>query len=161
MPQLLPPRRLRVNLTGIRCNPKVREALKGGRSAAENAVRYSPHDARAWLLLGSFEFSLNAPQDEVINCVKMSYYTGPSERDLVPMRLSLIARAKLFTQNDILQLVGNELRNIVTHWPDLEAAIISAYREADGKGRTSIEMLVTDLDPGLTATLKRIKGLAK
>ena len=75
------------------------------------AARLSPHDARVWLVLADLRSRKNPPAPNAADALKLSYYTGPNEFALAPVRLSVAARV---TADDELQeQVQSEIQRLI------------------------------------------------
>ena len=120
-------------------------------AAAEKAAKLSPHDPRIWLLLAYQNCLLNR---ETSGTLKMSYYTGPNEIVLTPLRLLIATCSDAIDDAELQTLVAREIRLIVTHEQNLKPAIVTAYQNASPSGKRFIEAVVGDLDRGLMATIR-------
>jgi hypothetical protein len=127
------------------------ERVRAARAAAEKAAALSPHDARIWLLLASEDYLLHR---EASGALKMSYYTGPSDIALMPMRLLVATCSDAINDSELQTLVAEEIRLIVTREQYLKSAIVAAYQNASPSGRRFIERVVGELDSGLMATIR-------
>src|SRR6516165_7786669 len=56
-------------------------------SSLHNALANAPHQSSAWLLLSGLALRHQLPGIDAKEAIRMSYYTGPSELRLMPMRL--------------------------------------------------------------------------
>jgi hypothetical protein len=130
------------------------QPLDQARAVAERAVVAAPHDARMWLLLASLEARMDWVTRRGASLLRMSYYTGPNEPALVPLRLATFGRLDASADDDLQQLVRRELANVVNRRPDLTWAVVAAYREALPAGKSFFETVLRDLDPKLLATLR-------
>jgi hypothetical protein len=130
------------------------EQAQVARAAAEKAATLAPHDARIWLLLASQDCLLHREESGTL---KMSYYTGPNEIALMPLRLLVATCSDAINDDELQTLVAREIQLIVTHEQNLKPAIIAAYQSATASGKRSIETVVGDLDSGLMATLRANK----
>jgi hypothetical protein len=86
--------------------------------------------------------------------LRMSYYTGPNELALMPLRLSIAARSNAIGDADLQLLVGQEIRTILTRKPELKPWIVLAYRNASPEGKAFFESTVGALDPVLLTALR-------
>src|SRR5262249_23217321 len=111
---------------------------------AERAVRLSPHDARAWLLLA---WTSTASGRDIATLLKMSYYTGANELSIIAPRLLLIARRGVSDDLELAELLEGEVQKILSERPDLKPAIVAAYREASPATKVAIEQAVREGDP--------------
>ncbi len=141
------------NLLGLDGAPSS-EAYAGGERAALRAVRLSPHDPRAWLLLAAAASGPGRISRDVVEPLKMSYYTGPDETALMPLRIRLATRSDVIEDGDLQLLVAQDLRAIALRNPELTSAIVAAYRDAVPAGKRLIESSLDKLDPALVASLR-------
>lgn len=128
------------------------ETVEKVRTKAEQALRYSPHDARIWLVLATLDSQLNPRDSRVAALLRMSYYTGANEIELTPLRLLVLARSDALTNDDLKQLVYRDIRNVTTRAPQLKYTIITAYREASPVGRELLNQILAELDPTLLSS---------
>jgi hypothetical protein len=123
--------------------PPTGRSLVKARMAAVFALRHSPHDARVWLALAALSNLTMAFHHQVVPAVKMSYYTGPNEAKLIPLRLLVAVQPGVLVDDEELQqLFRHELRTILGRRSELRSAIVAAYREAGPTARQLIEQEV-------------------
>jgi hypothetical protein len=136
---------------GVIAEAATTESTAAARAAAERALSLAPHNARVWLLLAS----LAAPLDlrKGIAALKMSYYTGPNDFALTPLRLLVAMRSDVLADDELSELAQWEIRTILARKPELKRAILAAYRKASPLGRQFLEKTLRELDPDL---LKRM-----
>lgn len=127
--------------------------LDAARAAALRAAALAPHDSRVWLLLAAIDSRLGRRAHNPLGPLKMSYYTGPNETALTPLRILIATRSDAVADPDLQLLIGGELRTIVRQNPALRPLVIAAYRNARPDGKHFIETTVGDLDPDLLAAL--------
>jgi len=128
--------------------------IAGARTFAERAARLSPHDSRVWLLLAALDSRLRQPIHKISNELKMSYYTGPNELALTPLRLRIATGSTVISDADLKSLVAQEIRTIILQHQDKKSSILAAYRGASPEGKKFIEATVGDLDKNLLAALR-------
>jgi hypothetical protein len=128
-------------------------ALDDARAAAVRSVRLAPHDARAWLLLAFIDSQLGQEPHQGIEALKMSYYTGPSDRALIALRMKLAVQSAAITDPDFQSLVSGEVLSAVRQ-PTLHSALVSSYRQASPDGKRFLESAVSALDPGLVTKMQ-------
>jgi hypothetical protein len=133
---------------------KLSGTLEEARSTAERALRYAPHDARAWLLLAALDSRTDSRPVGSTDALKISYYTDPNEADLTPLRLSLSLQPDFFADEEIRELAGREIRLVTLHRPELRAVLAAAYRDAAPPVKRFIEESVQDLDPEFLTALR-------
>ena len=124
------------------------------RNVAITAAKLAPTDSRLWLLLALIDQRTDWLGRGIPGPLKMSYYTGPNAVALIPTRLLIATRSAAITDPELQELVGREIRTIVTRRPDLRPALFVAYRDALPEGRRFIEAKVGDLDRNLLASIR-------
>jgi hypothetical protein len=88
-----------------------------------------------------------------MEALKMSYYTGPNELELIPWRVDLAVRSAAIEDPDFQSLVAAELRSAMRE-PQLQAAILSSYRQASPGGKHFLEATVGASDAGMLAKMR-------
>jgi hypothetical protein len=121
--------------------------------ATERAIALGPHDARAWLLLAAYHASLDGLNRTIVGPLKMSYYTGPNEAALFPMRLFIVTRTAAISDPEIQDLIASDVRTILLFRPDMRSAITTAYRKAAPESRDFLKNTIELLDPKFAAQL--------
>jgi hypothetical protein len=125
-----------------------------GRAVANRALGYAPYDPRIWLVLASIDTRLDPLNRRMAAALRMSYYTGSNEIDIIPMRLLLAVRSDALGDEEFQEFLRHDIRTIVTRRPELKPAIVAAYRNALPAGQRALEQALGDLDPNLLATLQ-------
>jgi hypothetical protein len=128
------------------------QTLRHARISAENALRLAPHQSGAWLFLAALTSHHPSQGFDPTESLRMSYYTGPSERDLMPLRLRLMARLDAFGDSELQQFASWDLRTLIARKQTSEIA--EAYREASSAGKRFIEQTVADIDPSVVETVR-------
>jgi hypothetical protein len=123
------------------------------RSRVERAGSWSPHDARAWLLLAAISLSPGGSDVRMIEALKLSYFTGPNELELIPLRLALVTRSQAVHDPDIERFARQDIQTIVIRLPNLRPAVIQAYKGASPDGRRFLAEALAPFDPNLLRTL--------
>jgi hypothetical protein len=129
-------------------------SLNQARRSAETAISEAPHNAGVWLLLAglSARFHWDTPSGNA--ALKMSYYTGPSEISMIPLRMSLATKSNALSDAEVQQFVQRDLHIILSERPELKPAIIAAYRAASHQGQDDFQRLIRDIDPAFAQTLQ-------
>ena len=70
----------------------------------------APHQAGAWLLLAGLASRYHWPSLNATEALKMSYFTGPSDKALMPLRLRVAAASEAIGETDVQELVRRDLR---------------------------------------------------
>jgi hypothetical protein len=130
-----------------RVSPQTPETMQRAREVADRALRFSPHDARIWLILAGLDSRFDWLNGKAAAALRMSYYTGANETELIGLRLPLAVRSDALSNKDFQQLVGHDIRVIVTRKPGLKPVILAAYRDALPTGQQFIEQTLTEIDP--------------
>jgi hypothetical protein len=134
-------------------NEQITQSLDQARHSVEMALSEAPHNAGVWLLLAGLSSHFNWTTPSATAALKMSYYTGPSDIALIPLRLSVAAHANALSDIEIQQFVQRDLHIIFSQKPDLKPAIIAAYRGASSEGQNDLARMVADIDPDFAQQL--------
>jgi hypothetical protein len=129
------------------------------RQRIEKALIYAPHRSDVWLILAAIRSRLNRSNLDPAPALKMSFYTGPSEASLIPMRLLVAARSMALNDADVQQFVRRDIRLILLRMPALKPAIQAAYHDANSGNKRIIESAVNELDPTFAQLLRAVSGL--
>jgi hypothetical protein len=121
------------------------------RDAATRAVHSTPLDARAWLVLAQADSTLR-DQDPALP-LKMSYYVGPNEESLFPVRIAIAVRSNVLDP-ELRGLLGDEVQKILTTRPELKPGIVAAYRNGTSEGKRFLEKEVGRTDRDLLSVLR-------
>lgn len=121
------------------------------------SLRYAPYRSEIWLTLATLSERYKWRQrPEVITQIKMAYYTGPSEKKLIPARLKVALR--LIGPGEDIELgdmIRRDIQLILGRWPALKPDIVDAYKQASPDGRTLAERLIAEVDPTFLASLRQ------
>lgn len=117
----------------------------------DRAVRYAPHLSGGWLLRAAL-----VARYPVLGAVsaagslRMSYYTGPSELQLLPLRASVATRLASLDP-ELEELAARDLRLLLSHGG--KASIVRDYQLASAAGKHLIERIAAESDPTLASDL--------
>ena len=75
----------------------------------------------------------------------MSYYTGPSELQLMPLRLRITAYSGAFDDAELRDSISRDVRLLITRQE--KSAMVAAYNVAQPAGKRFIEQVVREIDP--------------
>ena len=125
------------------------------RTDLEHAVRYSPHRGDAWLLLAAMADRYRWPGYEPAGLLKMSYYTAPSDQALFLSRIQVALRVAGLDDAELADMVGRDIRLLITKTPALKPAFLGVYKAASSPGRRFVERAVSEVDPAYLADLRR------
>ena len=129
-------------------DPNLSQSLETARNRLHQAIRYAPTNAGVWLLLSGFA----AQFKEATEALRMSYFTGPSDLSLMPIRTFVAAQMPTLDA-DMQQLARRDVRILLTH--QQKPAIMQAYRASSSAGKRLIEQEVSEKDPTFAQALRR------
>jgi hypothetical protein len=124
-------------------------------SSLDRALAYAPLQSSAWLMLADLALRYQLPGVDAKEALKMSYYTGPSELELMPLRLRIAAQSDAF-DIELRDTVSREVRLLLSH--QQKSAIIAAYNAAQPAGKHLIEQTIREIDPSV---IELLRGTAK
>ncbi len=131
--------------TGPGTDPDQTKSLEQARARLSHALEDAPHQAGAWLLLAGLASRYHWPNLNATEALKMSYFTGPSEEALMPLRLRVAAASEATDDTDVQELVRRDLRLLLAQ--KRQSAIAEAYAGASPAGKHLIEGAVREIDP--------------
>jgi hypothetical protein len=121
-------------------------------SSVNHALTAAPHQSSVWLLLAGLASRYQLPGIDGKEAVRMSYYTGPSELELMPLRLWIAVHSDAFSDIDLRDSIGREVRQLFSH--QQKSAIVAAYDTASSAGRQFIEQTLREIDPSAADSLR-------
>jgi hypothetical protein len=130
------------------------EALDQARATATRAVSLMPGNSGVWLMLADLSSRYRWQTPSPTECLKMSYYTGPHEEALIPLRLMIAARLDPSADAVLADLFRRELETVVMDRTALRPAIVAAYQQATSQAQHLIEDVATHTDPAFSQTLR-------
>jgi hypothetical protein len=126
--------------------------LAQARSSLDHALADGPHQSGAWLLLAGLALRHRLPGIDAKEAVKMSLYTGPSELDLMPLRLRIAAHSDAFSDIELRVSISREVRLLIAH--QQKSAILAAYNAASSGGKQFIEQTIREIDPSAVESFR-------
>jgi hypothetical protein len=130
----------------------VEQKLTLARVNLERALKDAPVQSGAWLLRAGLGQRYPYLGFDTMKSLKMSYYTGPSEQDLIPLRLRLTALSNAIGDVEIREFVGRDLRLLVAR--KQQSAIVEAYNAASPPVQRFIEQTLGDIDRPAAESLR-------
>jgi hypothetical protein len=121
-------------------------------SSLDWALAYAPLQSSAWLMLAELALRYQLLGVDSKEALKMSYYTGPSELELMPLRLSVAAHSDPFSDLELRDSISREVRLLFTHRQNY--AIVAAYNAAEPAGKQFIEQTIREIDPSAVESLR-------
>ncbi|MGB6542930.1 MAG: hypothetical protein WBF03_18895 [Xanthobacteraceae bacterium] len=137
--------------TASAANADTSQNLARGRVSLERAVEDAPITPAAWLLLAGFALRYPSAAFDATEILKMSYYTGPSDQDLLPLRLRMAVHSETLNDVEMRQFIARDLRLLITRQQKSE--ITQTYSAASPAGKRLIEQIVKDIDPSFLSSL--------
>jgi hypothetical protein len=122
------------------------------RVALEHALYDAPAQPGAWLLRAGLALRYPALGLDVVESLKMSYYTGPTQPDLIPLRLRLTALSNMTNDAEMQQFLRRDLRLLLAR--KQQSAIADAYNGAATPGKRIIERTLDDIDHRAAESLR-------
>ena len=132
-------------------NADTTQSLARARANLLHAVLDAPHQSGAWLLLAGLSLDYPSKDFDAVETLKMSYYTAPSDQDLMPLRLRFAIRSDAFNDFEMRQFITRDLREFLTR--KQKDVIAQAYNAASPAGKRFIEQIIKDVDPSVLKTL--------
>ena len=127
-------------------------SLAMARRRLDRAVRYSPNQPGAWLLLAGLASRYRWSKPEPAEALKMSYYTGPGELQLMPLRLMATVQLDTLSDTELQLLAQRDLRLLLAHRG--KPVVIQAYQSATPAGKHFLEQALGEIDPMFVEPLR-------
>jgi hypothetical protein len=115
-------------------------ALERVRSQLGHALADAPHRSGAWLLLAGLAARYPSLNVNATQALKTSYYTGPSEQDLMLPRLRIAAQSDFLNDAEVREFTTRDLRLLLARHQ--KAAIDEAYSTGSPTGQAFIKQAV-------------------
>jgi len=124
------------------------------RASAQRALTYSPHRADVWLLLATLNSRFDGTALQAASALKMSYYTGPNEISLFPLRFFVSFRSQALDDIELQDMVRRDIRMVITRKPDLKPDLIIAYKNASPENRKFVDQAIAEVDSTFLASVR-------
>jgi hypothetical protein len=118
--------------------------LARARVNLDRALRNSPIQPAAWLLRAELGVRYPNLGFNTTEALKMSYFTGPSDDELLPLRLRLAAQSGTMSDPELQPLIRRDLRILLTR--KRQAVIASIYSGLSPSGKHFIEQALGEID---------------
>jgi hypothetical protein len=138
--------------SGTSANQEPSQDLIRADASIDHALDDAPHLSDAWLFLAGLAVRYSSLGIDATEALKMSYYTGPSEQDLIPLRLKIATQAGGLGDIEMDQFATRDLRFLMTQ--KQISALTDAYNAASPAGKHFIEQALRDIDPAVLEKLK-------
>jgi hypothetical protein len=126
----------------------------GARRGAEAAVKLKPVNPAVWLFLADLAIRYQWTDPNPVESLKMSYYTGAHEDDLIPQRLLVASRFDTSADPELDRLFRRDIEYVLSYRPNLKSAISGAYGQASAQAQQAIQSEANDIDPAFAKTLQ-------
>jgi len=126
--------------------------LASARASLEHAVNDAPAQSGAWLLRAGLALRYPALGFNALEALKMSYYTGPTEQELMPLRLRMTTKLDWFSDVEMRQFISRDLRLLLAQ--KQATAIAEAYDASSSAEKSFIEQAVGRIDPPVLRWLR-------
>lgn len=149
-----------VALTALRPDNAVLSAAgaQANADAQDDVVRVlkaAPHNSELWLLLALLQTQQKAASRQIIEALKMSYFTAPNDVQLMPLRLYTAALSSALSDPDLKELARGDVRLMLVRQPGLKPFLLFAYRQGSSLGKTFLENAVQSIDPEFVSVLRK------
>jgi hypothetical protein len=127
---------------------------QAARSVTERALAYAPHRSDVWLLFALLSYRFDWGQLRLADALKMSYYTGANESELVPLRIFVSVSSPALDDNELQEMVRRDIRMILTGQPDLKPVLVGAYKNASTTNKRFMENVISEIDQQFLAYIR-------
>jgi hypothetical protein len=119
--------------------------LQRARKSLYRTLDEAPEKSGTWLLLAGLALHYPSIAQDPTAALKMSYYTGPTEKHLMPLRLRIATQTDAFNDFEVRQFVSRDLHMFLAQHQ--ESVIAEAYHVASPTGKHFIESVISEIDP--------------
>lgn len=112
-------------------------ALERVRAKLKHALDNAPHQSGAWLLLAGLAARYPSLNFNATQAMKTSYYTGPSEQDLMLPRLRIAAQSDFLNDPEIREFATRDVRLLLARHQ--KSAIDEAFSAGSPTGKEFIK----------------------
>jgi hypothetical protein len=113
-------------------------------------VNYGPHQAGAWLLFAGLASRYHWSKPDPAETLKMSYYTGPSDRSLMPLRFRIAGQLPAL-DDELQEFVRRDLRVLIAR--NDKPAVAQAYQAATPSNQQFIIQAASEIDSAFADSL--------
>jgi hypothetical protein len=126
--------------------------LATGSASLTHALSDAPAQSGAWLFRAGLALRYPVLGFNALEALKMSYYTGPTERELMPLRLRMTTKLDWFSDVEMRQFISRDLRLLLAQ--KRATAIAEAYDASSSAEKSFIEQAVGRIDPPVLRWLR-------
>jgi hypothetical protein len=125
------------------------------RASLVNALRFSPYQARVWLILARLSNQFGWAGYDPAALLKMSYYTAATDARLLPATLKLALHLRATeTDVELQDLVRRDTELVLRRFPVLRPALAEAVEGARPGVKALAEHIIGQLDPDFLRTVQ-------
>ena len=136
-------------------SPDVPLKLGRARDSLERALNDAPIQPAVWLLRTALGLRYPSLGFNVTEAIKISYYTGPSEDNLISLRLRLATLSGADGDLEIRPLIIRDLRFLWVH--KQQGEIAEAYNTASPSGKRFMEKTLSEFDRSAPEWLRTVR----
>jgi hypothetical protein len=129
-------------------NAETQEVIK-------RVLKDAPHRSELWLVLALLQTQRKSGGQQIIEALKMSYFTAPNDARLMPLRLYTAALSEALEDADLKELARGDVRLMLLRQSDLRPAVSSAFFAGSNVGKKFLEDAVQSIDPQFTPLLRK------
>jgi hypothetical protein len=123
------------------------------------AARYAPCRSDVWLLLAALADQQGSSRFDPRQLLKMAYYTGPSEIELIPARVKLAFHLRGTAEDpELRDMIRRDVGLILGRFPKLRPVLSEAHRSASVEGRRLAQDLISEVDPAYLPSISNEMG---
>jgi hypothetical protein len=111
----------------------------------DRAIAYAPDQSDVWLLLAGLASRYTLPNVNSAEALMMSYYTGPTDYRLMPLRLAIATQSTASDDAELREMIVRDLRLLLAR--QQRATIAGAYQGASLAGKNLIRKTLAEFDP--------------
>jgi hypothetical protein len=121
----------------------------------KRVLKAAPYNSELWLLLALLQTQHKSGGRQIIEALKMSYFTAPNDAQLMPLRLYAVAFSDALSDPDLKELARGDVRLMLIRQPDLRPSVLFAYQRGSSIGRAFLEDAVQSIDPEFFSVLRK------
>jgi hypothetical protein len=125
------------------------------RGDLSRTLRYAPYRSDVWLTFALLTEIYKWQGADSKALLKMAYYTGPNEANLIPARVKAAFRLTGASADpELRDMIKSDVRIIRHRLPALRPILVDAYKSASVEGRSLEEGLIAELDQDYLKTMR-------
>src|SRR3984893_3304319 len=133
------------------------QAQKNADSQEEviRVLKAAPHNSQLWLVLALLQTQRKSGGRQIIEALKMSYFTAPNDAQIMPLRLYTATLSDALSDLDLQELARGDVRLMLTRQSDLKASVLSAFFAGSNVGKKFLKDAVQSIDPEFVSVLRK------